>query len=152
MREESGRSLIEVIGFMAVAALMTVSSVGIYNTIRKNQLRTIANAEMSQLVENTKLLMENYGTFEGVSIDYLIKAGALKSNKAPIGGEGWSVTASVDGKSFSINLIDLSASDCNYFSATLPKWANTMLVNGFETVTANNCFDSATNQISFIIE
>lgn len=152
MREQSGRSLIELIGFMAIVSVMTVSSVKIYNTVRKNQIRTIANAELNQLVENTKLLMENYGSYEGLSIDYLIKAGALKNNQAPIGDDGWSIVPSVDGKSFSINLVNLSSGDCNYFSATLPKWANNMLVNGFETTSTNNCFDSSTNQVSFIVE
>lgn len=150
MREESGRSLIEIIGVMAIAGVMTLSALGIYNTIRTNQIRTIANADLEKIVENTKLLMELRGTYNGISVDYLIKAGALNSNKAPIGGDDWSITSSVDGETFSINLVDLTRGECEYFSTTKPKWANQILINGFEDSVSDNCFNSDTNQISFI--
>lgn len=152
MQQQSGRSLIEVIGVMAIAGLMTVSALGVYNMLRKNQTRTIANADLEQVAQNTKLLMEIRGTYEGVSVDYLIKAGALQSEKAPIGGNNWSVVSSADGKSFSINLVDLTSGECDYFATTKPDWAAAILVNGFETGLTENCFDSDTNQISFIVE
>lgn len=152
MRQQSGRSLIEVIGVMAITGVMTVTALGVYNMIRANQVRTIASAEIEQIAENTKLLLEMRDSYQGVSVDYLIKAGALQSERAPIGGNDWSITASVDGKSFSINLVDLTAGECDYFAAMQPKWASAMMVNGFESGLTENCFDSDTNQISFIVE
>ena len=86
MREQSGRSLLEVIGVLAISGVMTVSALGVFNVIRNNQIRSIADAELKQIAENTKILMEMRGSYDGVSVDYLIKAGALKSDKAPIGG------------------------------------------------------------------
>lgn len=152
MREESGRSLIEVIGVMAIAGAMTISALGVYNMLRGNQVRTIASADLSQIAENTKLLMEMRGTYEGVSIDYLIKAGALKSDAAPIGGDAWSIESSADGATFSINLVDLSNNECEYFATKKPKWATEIMINGFEAGISDNCFDSDTNQISFIVK
>ena len=152
MKHESGRSLIEVIGVMAIAGVMTLAALKMFQVMRTNQKRTIANAELEQIAENTKLLLEMRDDYTGVSVDYLIKAGALQSDRAPIGGDGWSVNASADGKSFSINLVDLTTGECDYFSNTLPQWANAILVNGFETGYTENCFESDTNQISFIVE
>jgi hypothetical protein len=152
MRAESGRSLIEVIGVMAITGVMTVSALGIYNMIRANQVRSIAIAEIKQLAENTKILLEMRGTYEGVSVDYLIKAGALNTNKAPIGGDNWSVTPSFDGTSFSINLVDLTNGECNFFATQKDGWFTKITVNGFETDVVSNCFDTDTNQVSFIIE
>lgn len=152
MRQESGRSLIEVIGILAISGLMTISAIGVYDMIRKNQVRTIADAELEQIANNTKLLMEMRGTYEGVSIDYLVKAGAMQSDEAPIGGSEWSIVSSVDGKSFSINLVDLTTGECEFFATKKPKWAAGVLTNGFEVESADNCFDSNTNQVSFIIE
>ena len=83
MREQSGRSLLEVIGVLAISGVMTVSALGVFNVIRNNQIRSIADAELKQIAENTKILMEMRGSYDGVSVDYLIKAGALKSDKAP---------------------------------------------------------------------
>ncbi len=152
MKTESGRSLIEVIGVLAIAGIMTAGAIGGYSVIRKNQTRTIATAQIKQIAQDAKMLMEMRGSYEGISIDYLIKAGALNSNAAPIGGDAWSVVSSVDGASFSINLVDLTQSECDYFTATKPEWATAVLVNGYEANNADACFESATNQVSFIIE
>jgi hypothetical protein len=152
MRNESGRSLIEVIGIMAIAGVMTVSALGVYNMLRSNQKRSIASMELKQIAENTKILLEMRGSYEGVSVSYLIKSGALKSDKAPLGGAGWSVTPSIDGTSFSINLVELTNGECNYFVSKEPTWTKKLLVNGFETDISSNCFESDTNQISFIVE
>ena len=152
MRGESGRSLIEVIGVMAIAGVMTVSALGVYNMLRANQARSIASMELKQIAENTKILLEMRGSYEGVSVSYLIKAGALQNDKAPLGGDGWSVTSSIDGKSFAINLVDLTSGDCEYFSAIKPKWAKNVLVNGLEIGSTSNCFNTDTNQVSFIAE
>lgn len=152
MKTESGRSLIEVIGVMAIAGVMAVATLGVYNMVRTNQTRTIADAELEQIAHDTKLLLEMRGTYEGVSVDYLIKAGALPNDVAPIGGAEWSVTSSADGKSFSINLVDLSNGECDYFASKKPRWANAVLINGFEGGIADNCFKAGANQVSFIVE
>lgn len=152
MKQESGRSLIEVIGVMAIAGLMTVAAAGMYTMIRRDQSRTIADATMEQIAQDVKMLMEMRGTYEGLSIDYLIKAGALQSDKAPIGGDNWSVISSADGQYFSINLVDLQHADCEYFAAKKPQWATAILINGFEAGITENCFETATNQVSFIVE
>lgn len=152
MREESGRSLIEILGVLAISGFMTIAALGVFNTIRNNQTRTIADSELRQIAENTKILMEMRGSYEGVSVDYLVKAGAIPSDKQPIGGKDWSVTSSFDGAEFSINLVDLSYGECEYFSATVPTWAVSVKINGFETGTIDNCFKTKTNQLSFIVD
>lgn len=150
MHNESGRSLIEIVGIMAISAIMTVSAISIYNVIRGNQVRAIAAAEMEELVRNTRLLLGARDNYSGVSVEYLIKAGALKSDRAPLGGP-WSVTASIDGKTFSINLTELSVGECDYFVTAQPTWATEIRVNGMPAdTTADNCFSSRTNEISFI--
>ena len=152
MRGESGRSLIEVIGVMAIAGVMTVSALGVYNMLRANQARSIASMELKQIAENTKILLEMRGTYDGVSVNYLIKSGALASDKAPLGGDAWSITPGIDGTNFSINLVDLTNGECNYFASKKPTWVKTLLINGFEADISSNCFDSDTNQVSFIVE
>lgn len=152
MREQSGRSLLEVIGVLAITGIMTISVFGVFNVIRQNQARSIAVAEMAQIAQNTKILLQMRGSYDGVSVDYLIKSGAIKSDKAPIGGKNWSVTSGYDGKTFSINLVDLTYGECEYFSTTVPSWAKTVLINGFETNSTDNCFKTDTNQVSFIVE
>ena len=74
MKSESGRSLIEVIGVLAITGVMTIGALGAYKMIRTNQTRTIATEQIKQIVQDTKILLEMRGSYEGVSIEYLIKA------------------------------------------------------------------------------
>ena len=152
MRQESGRSLIEIIGVLAIGTIMAVAAVEMYGQIRTSQTRTIVSSELEHLAKNVKLLSGARGTYAGISVDYLVKAGALKTPNAPIGGDDWSVTPSFDEKSFSINLVELSSGECEYFSAKKTAWAKTVLVNGFEINGESNCFSTNTNQVSFIVE
>ena len=153
MRSESGRSLIEVVGVIAIGTVMTVAAIGMYRMMRENNTRTIATSQLEQIAKDTKLLLEMRGDYSGVSVGYLIKAGALKSDKAPLGGDNWSINASTDGESFSINLTELTQGECSYFLTKKPSWATSMLINGFEALdNSDRCFSTPTNQISFIVE
>lgn len=151
MKSEYGRSLIEIIGVLAITAVMTASAVGIYNSIRHNQKNTIATAELREVAKNTKLLMEMRGDYTGVSVDYLIKAGALKSDKAPI-GKSWNVHVGTEVTSFVIDLVGLSRSECEFFATAVPNWATDMFINGYRLDSSTACFASSENNISFIVK
>ncbi len=151
MNNESGRSLVEVVGVMAIGAVLIAGSVAAYNVIRGRITRTLATEELAQIAKNVKLLLELGGDYTGVSVDYLIKSGALKNDKQPIGGPDWSVTSSADGYSFSINLTGLSRGECDYFVTVQTDWAARVKVNGFESDPGAYCM-SSDNEVSFIVE
>ena len=152
MKQESGRSLIEIIGVLAIGAVMAVAAVQLYGQLRESQMRTLASNELERIVKNVKILTGARGSYAGVSIDYLIKAGALASARAPIGNDDWSISPTYDEKAFTINLIGLTSGECEYFSIKKQPWATTVLVNGQEATGASNCFSTKTNQVSFIVE
>ncbi len=152
MKQESGRSLIEIIGVLAIAGVMSASAISIYNVIRNNQARKIASMEMEEIAKNAKILMGVRGNYNGISVDYLISAGALKNNQAPLGESNWSVEAINNGTGFSINLTGLSSDECQYFATAAPKWATKVLINGFATDINTSCFSTKTNKVSFTIE
>lgn len=151
MKQEFGASMIEIIGVLAIAGLMSGAAIAMYNVIRNNQVRKIASVELQEIARDTKMLMELRGDYTGVSVQYLVSAGALENNYAPIGGNDWSVSAIDNGAGFSINLTQLTESECKYFTATPQQWANAIRVNGIENAT-DNCFSTNTNQISFIVK
>lgn len=152
MNQQSGRSLIEVIGILAISAMMAAGAVTMYGMLRNRQIRTIAVSELEQIAKNTRLLMAPRGDYTGVSVDYLIKAGALANANAPLGADNWSVTATADGSAFSINLMGLSAGECNFLIASKTAWASQMRVNGYETTVDDYCLSTGDNQVSFIVE
>jgi hypothetical protein len=150
MKYESGRSLIEIIGVLAITGVMTATAIGIYNSIRHNQKNTIATAELREVAKNTKLLMGMRGDYSGVSVEYLIKAGAIRSDKAPI-GKAWSVDVGSDPATFVINLHGLSHSECDFFATAVPNWATEMYVNKYRIDENITCFSNADNDISFTV-
>lgn len=153
MITERGASMIEIIGVLAIAGLMSAAAIGMYNTIRNNQARKIASTQMDEIVRNTKMLMDMQGDYSGVSVGYLLSAGALDNANPPIGGDAWSVTPNFDGTGFAINLTELSSGECEYFATTRPDWATRVVINGSDYTGKNpNCFSSDINQISFFVE
>jgi hypothetical protein len=87
-----------------------------------------------------------------VSVDYLIKSGALKNADAPIGGADWSVQPSIDNSGFSINLTGLTKSECDYFTTIKLNWATYISVNGYQNEPGTYCLSTGGNEISFIVE
>ena len=147
MREQSGRSLIEIIGVLAIGTIMISGTYAIYNSTNEKQKRLIASSALENIVSKTKTLLE-YSGYTPVSVDFLIESGALNNDKAPAGGKDWSVTSSIDGTEFSINLVELSYDECAYFTTKKFDWATDIKVNGFNSSSAY-CLKTGDNKISF---
>ena len=152
MKSELGRSLIEMLGIVAIGGVMTAAAYGTYNMLRTSQVRNLAMSELEQIARNTKILLENRGDYSPVSIDYLIKAGAITESKRPIGGDDWSITSGFDGKTFSINLTDLTQGDCIYFATKEIKWAKQVVVNNIPNGRSESCISAPKNLISIVVE
>ncbi len=154
MKSECGRSLIEVVGVLAISGMMILGAYKMYETVKNTTRRQIASSRLEEIANDVKMLMETGGSYDGVSIDYLIKSGsdAVQNGAAPLGTNAWSIISAVDGKSFEITLVGLSESDCAYFTTAVPKWASSLRVNGFENEAASHCFETKTNEISFIVK
>ena len=150
MKQESGRSLIEMMGVLAIAGILTAGTIATYNTIRGRQNRTIATSELEMIVKNTKLLLSMKEDYSGVCVSYLVKSGALKNDKAPLGSSDWTITSSADGKEFYITLTGLSKSDCDYFTTANIGCFDRIIVNGYEFNPENYCLSTGNNQVSFV--
>lgn len=148
MREQSGRSLIEIIGVLAIGAIMISGTYAIYNTTNQKQKRLIASETLKDIATKTKTLLE-YSGYQNVSIDFLIESGAINSNKSPAGNQDWSITSNVDGTEFSINLNGLSFDECAYFTTKKMDWTTHISVNGFDSSATSYCLKTGDNKISF---
>lgn len=148
MREQSGRSLIEIIGVLAIGAIMVSAAFAMYRTANQRQRRLIASETLNDIASKTKTLLE-YSGYQPISIAYLIEAGALNNDKAPMGDSDWSVTSSIDGTEFSINLTGLSFDDCAYFALKKFNWATKVTINGYESANGSLCLKTGDNKISF---
>ena len=151
MREQSGRSLIEIIGVLAISGIMVSAVFSMYQSISNRQKRMIASENLKEVATKTKTLLE-YSGYTPVSVDFLVESGALNNTKAPIGGADWSVTSSFDGSEFSINITDLTFDDCAYFTTKKFDWVDRISVNGYETNASSFCLKTGENKISFFVK
>ena len=147
MREQSGRSLIEIIGVLAIGAIMISGTYAIYNSTNEKQKRLIAGTELQNIATKTKTLLE-YSGYQPVSVEFLIQSGALTNAKAPLGSSDWSITSSFDGTEFSINLNGLSYEECTYFTTKKFDWVEHISVNGYSTGEPSLCVELGENTIS----
>ena len=148
MKNESGRSLIEIIGVLAITAVMTAGAIAIYNSVRRNQQNTIAAATLREVAKDINMLMGMRGDYTGISVDYLVKAGAITTPNAPI-GNSWTIDVGIDRTTFVINIYGLSRSECEFFGAAMPAWATEMYINGYRAEEVVNCFTGNENNLSF---
>ena len=151
MREQSGRSLIEIIGVLAISAIMISGTYAVYNSTNEKQKRLIASSALENIATKTKTLLE-YSGYGPVSVDFLIESGVLNNNKAPAGNQDWSVTSNFEGSEFSINLTGLSYNECAYFITKKFDWAINISVNGYGSSDASYCLKTGDNKISFFVQ
>jgi Tfp pilus assembly protein PilE len=109
------------LGVLAVGAILSVAAVRMYQNVRARQQRFEAEQDLKSLAENARLIYSGRKNYAGISKSYLLKTGALKTEK--IMGMDFSVAASENGKSFSIVFGDIGESDCAYFSLKKFDWA-----------------------------
>ena len=151
MREQSGRSLIEMIGVLAIGAIMVSATYSVYHSTNEKQKRFVASETLKDIVQKTKTLLE-YTGYRPVSVRYLIETGAIDNDKSPLGGNDWSITSNFDGTEFSINLVDLSFEECAYFTTKNIDWATKINVNGYDSSDSAYCMKSGENRISFFAQ
>ncbi len=151
MREQHGRSLIEIVGVLAIGAVMVAATYNMYHSTNEKQKRLIASEELKDIAQKTHILL-NLSGYTNVSVDYLIEAGVIKDNRAPAGGKGWSVTSNFEGDAFSINLVDLSFEECAYFTTKKFDWVEYLVINGYDSADSSYCMKTADNIISFFVK
>ena len=145
MKEQSGRSLIEIIGVLAIGTVMIVAAYRVYNNIDNRQKRMIASDTLEDVAKKTKLL---YGMAESypadLSVDKLFDDGALSNKQTPI-GSGWTVSRDLSKIKFNIAVSGLSYDECEYFKLKKTDWA---------TVSSNpsTCTKNKTHTVTFTVQ
>ncbi len=146
MKEQSGRSMIEIIGVLAIGVIMIAAAYNMYKSIDNRQKRLIASETIADVAKKTKILYEFSG-YTNASINDLVAKGAMSDSATPI-GSGWSINSESDGTEFSIRVTGLSYDECKYFSMKKADWAYVVKAG-----TSNSCTkNSNSNQMWFFVK
>ena len=116
MRQESGRSMIEMLGVLAIMGVITVGAIGMISTAMRTQKLTAVNDEVMQIVTMVRNIHAEYDDFSNMNGATIFSAIGV-SDKNPYGG---SYSLSVDPsnpRQFVLTIDGLGQSECESLRA-----------------------------------
>ena len=111
MRQESGRSMIEMIGVLAIMAIITAGAFALISTAFHTQKRARVTDDVANIVSGVRSLLGEYDDFSNIDNSTIFGAIAV-SNKNPYGGTYELAVDATNTRRFIVNINGLSKSDC----------------------------------------
>lgn len=150
---ETGRSMIEMLGVLAIMGVITVAAVEMIGAAMRSQKRTTVQDEVAQLVTGVRQLFGEYDDFSGIDNNTTFAAIGI-SSKNPYGGK-YELTANAsDRRQFIVTITGLNASDCEYFRAKAwPDSAGYRTSGGKQggaSANPSNCGDGGKNKVQIV--
>ena len=145
MKQESGRSMIEMLGVLAIMGLITVGAIGMIATAMRTQKRSAINDEILQIVTGVRQLLGEYDDFSNINNATIFGAIGM-SNKNPYGG---TYTLNVDpsnSRQFIVGITGLSESDCEFLATKA--WSDSVgyqMSGGKQSGASGDCHNSMSN-------
>lgn len=114
MKYESGRSMIEMLGVLAIMGVITVGAIGMISTAMRTQKRNAVNEEVMQIVTGVRQLLGEYDDFSNINNATIFGAIGMSPKNTYGGTYELSVDPS-NSRQFIVSITGLSNSDCEYF-------------------------------------
>ncbi|MCL1785999.1 MAG: hypothetical protein FWG39_02515 [Alphaproteobacteria bacterium] len=113
-REQSGRSMIEMLGVLAIMGVITVAAIAMVTAAMRSANRSAVQDQVTQIVTGVRSLLGGYDDFSGIDNGTIFAAIGI-SNKNPYNGDYMLSTYPADPRLFVLTITGLNQSDCQYF-------------------------------------
>ena len=123
MNQESGRSMIEMLGVLAIMGVITVGAIGMISTAMRTQKLTAVNDEVVQMVTRVRNIHGEYDDFSTMNGTTLFGAIGM-SNKNPYGGTYELSVDPSDPRQFIVTINGLGQSECE--SLVAKAWSDSV--------------------------
>ena len=150
MRQESGRSMIEMLGVLAIMGVITVGAISMISYAMRMQKQSTVNDEVYQIVLGVRQLLGEYDDFTRIDNSTIFTALAM-SNKNPYGGNYELAVDSANPRQFVVRITGLNKSDCE--ALVTKAWTDSVgyISSGHkESGASGNCVDGDANVVSVI--
>lgn len=114
MRQESGRSMVEMLGVLAIMGVITVGAVAMIGNAMRTQKHSTINDEVLQIVTGVRSLLGEYDDFSNINNSTIFGAIGI-SPKNPYGGSYELAVNPMNSQQFVLSITGLSKSNCEYF-------------------------------------
>ncbi|MBR2286360.1 MAG: type II secretion system protein [Alphaproteobacteria bacterium] len=145
MKQESGRSMIEMLGVLAIMGIITVGAFSLLRLALNSQKKSQVTEDVVTIVTQVRQLLGGYDDFSNIDNSMIFGAIGV-SNKNPYGG---AYTVSVNpsnARQFIVGIDGLPMSDCEYLATKA--WTDSVgyiSSNHTESGATGNCKNSGTN-------
>lgn len=114
MKQESGRSMVEMMGVLAIMGVITVVAIAGINSAMNMQKHQTVNDEVLQMVTQVRSIFSEYDDYSNINNSTIFGAIGM-SNQNPYGGTYEISVNPSNARQFIISITGLSKSDCEYF-------------------------------------
>lgn len=142
MIQESGRSMIEMLGVLAIMGVITVGAVGMISTAMRTQKRSVVNDDVIQIVTGVRQLLGEFDDYSHINNATIFGAIGV-SPKNPYGGTYELSVDPSNSRQFIVYINGLNEGDCKYF--VTKAWSDSIgyqISNGTNGGAAGNCNDA----------
>jgi hypothetical protein len=146
INQESGRSMVEMLGVLAIMGLITVGAITMISAAMRSQKRTVVQDEVAQIVTGVRTILGEYDDFSGLDNTTIFVAMGM-SDKNPYGGK-YSLSVNPENiHQFILTIDGLNMSDCKFFKTKV--WSDSIGYQlsdgtaGGAVATPNDCGASA---------
>ena len=150
MKQESGRSMIEMIGVLAIMAIITAGAFVLITTAFSTQKRSKTVDDVASIVTGVRSLLGDYDDFSGIDNSTIFGAIAV-SNKNPYGGTYELAVNTANPRQFIVSINGLSKSECA--GLVTKAWTDSVGYkesNHKESGAKGDCVDGNKNVVSII--
>lgn len=123
MIQESGRSMIEMLGVLAIMGVITVGAIGMISTAMRTQKLTAVNDEVVQIVTMVRNIHAEYDDFSNMNGKTIFGAIGM-SNKNPYGGLYELSVDPANPRQFIVTINGLGQSECE--SLVTKAWSDSV--------------------------
>ncbi len=151
MNQESGRSMIEMLGVLAIMGIITVGAIGMISTAMRTQKLTEVNDEVIQMVTMVRNIHGEYDDFSNMNGQTIFGAIGM-SRQNPYGGNYELAVNAANPRQFVVTINGLGQSECE--SLLAKAWSDSVGFqesNGKEGGATGNCQgQNGTNYVQII--
>ena len=113
-REQSGRSMIEMLGVLTIMGVITVGAIAMITAAMRSQKRTALQDEVAQVVTGVRALLGEYDDYSGIDNSTIFAAIGVSSRNS-FNGEYVLSVNTADPRQFVLSITGLNKTECQYF-------------------------------------
>lgn len=150
MKQESGRSMIEMIGVLAIMAIITAGAFALIATAFQTQKRSRVTDDVANIVTGVRSLLGEYDDFSNIDNSTIFGAIGI-SNKNPYGGTYELTVNPSNTRQFIVSINGLNKAECD--GLLTKAWTDSVGYNESghkESGADGNCVEGKKNTVSII--